>query len=749
MGSYTGGSGNPENLGFGFYVEDQATHTLSKVEKSYHHTLKSMDVATRGITDNLQAYSERYQEVIDETEEHIETQKKSSSKFDEAKDAIKENWLGLDKLGLSWKSFLSFLAAASVGAAIVGVISFLTSAAKKAAEFGKELAKLNEAYSMSAKDAAVVGSALFGLEKRAGRTREEVAGMLRTMLDLGLTPKFAKQSGLAFKDLARDVLDFSSATGMSAESSATFFDQLIRINRVPATSVRGIGNAIKAIADNTRISTDELVSFNKNLEPLFGYIGGRSAKARKEFTLSMAALAGELSNLGIDAGRATQDFESMLNVMDAEGQHKLGLLANTMGESSTAIRDLLKNDPAKFFDKFSQSLAGKTNQELQFLATHIKPLGLNFAELSNLAERGADTLAGRADSFVDAAQKAMEAAQREEELAKKAAKRQEALEALGNRLSKMWEKINLRIGGALLKHLIPVLEKHLVPLLDYIANWIATVDWDKVFGSIIKGFKDIYDWTAKNKAFIQEYWDLFTFLGKGALKILGFMFPGLTAAAATAFTLMTTDSSKFKDEVRTHWNSIKDKSAEVWGVVKVEGAKALTHIEGFMIKVFGEERVNKWKETALGALTSWWDWIKDKLSVLKNIIQNIASGKLGAIVAGVLDDSGGESFFDRLSKAGSDLIAPEKITTTPKGKKGTTVEALAKKGETSAGFTDLGSPTDKFPAQMITSSPSQERLLGKMVMLQQEMVSELRKTRGPSNSASSQRHARLAEISGS
>ncbi|MCG8433062.1 MAG: phage tail tape measure protein [Gammaproteobacteria bacterium] len=481
-------AGGQEQLGFAWAVDDQASGPMGQIEKSYLNLMKTMDVVMRQTSKAMKSFNDRTEDVAEAADDAGDSIKKQKGKFGELDDALKRNWLGLDRLGVSWDKFIKLAAAVSVGAAVAGILGFLAKAAQRANEFEKAISRLTEAYAGNARETRQISNAILSLQGRAGATRDEVVSMTRAMLDIGLVPKEVEKTGMSFKDLAAATLDLNAATGLGSEQSAAFVDQLIRINRVPPTNIRGIGAAIKSVADNSKITTDELVAFNKSLEPLLAQLGLGGEDAT-QFTAEMAAVAGVLSDAGISAEKVTSKFGDMLDETSESGNIAAGQLANFANIGVDSLRQLIAEDPSKLFDLIAKRAGELDPTQLKLYAQALEEAGTGFGrtELFQLRRFAQESQ----QSFQDRAKLALEESKRQKRLQDIAARRQSRLEAILSSFQRMWDTMMIQIGGAVLKNVLPPLRKHLFPMLERLTKFIRTMDWDKAIGTAVQAIEDV------------------------------------------------------------------------------------------------------------------------------------------------------------------------------------------------------------------------------------------------------------------
>lgn len=536
------------DLGLQFGVDDQASEPLGEIEDAYISLMKTMGTFHKKLQKSLKGTSDGTEEAGESAKKAGEEQEKESGKLREAADALKENALGLDELKISWNSIIKALTAVSVGAAIVSIFEFFRRAMMKALEFRKELAKLNETYSMTAKDTVAVAGTLLSLTSRAGRTRDEVSQLVKAMLDLALTPSVAKKAGTSFRALARDALDFSSATGASLESAAELTDQLIRINQIPANNIRNIGYSIKNVADQSRISADELVQFNKGLEPLFAFLIDKSGDARTKFTQEMTGIAGVLSDVGIDANKATSQFAEMLDRTSEEGAKALGQLASFTGRGTEELRNMIMENPSAVFDTLAESASRMSPEQLQLMARSLQPLGLGFSELTRLSEGFG---VSSKQNFQQAVRDIIALNARDDALAKAAAKRQERVSGIMDRFGALWDSIMIKIGGAVLDNLAKPFMEEVVPAVEEFVKWLGTVDWNGAFSTLFTVIKTI--WKVGKFTF-----DLLKVGFQNLGDFIGLTFGTIASAIQGLIALFLGDWGRAADIFKGIWESIVD-----------------------------------------------------------------------------------------------------------------------------------------------------------------------------------------------
>lgn len=468
-----------ENLGFKVEVEDRASGPLGKIEGAYARLGTEMDQFNKKLAKGMRTQNEAMSEEAESCSESQEATKDKAGRIGEMTNALRKNADSLEEVGVSWDKMIGVLEGITIGAIAAGVIGFLTNAVMKANEFRGEMLKLNEVMELSASQMREVNSVVLGFQGYAGKSREEVAGLARKLLELGQAPGTVEELGISFKQLAKDALDMSAATGISVDSSAELTDQLVRMNMVPANNIRNIAFSIKNVADQTRITADELIGFNKALEPLFAVLSDQTPEARARFTQEMMGIAGVLSNVGIDAGKTTDKFGEMLDRTSEEGAKSLGQLAQFTGVGTERLRDMIANDPTQVFDRLAKSAARMDTDQLQLMARSLEPLGMNFADLTRLAnEYGA---AGK-KSFRDSVDEVIRLEAKDKALASAASRRQTRIDAMSARFGRMWDSFTIRVGGKILDKIIIPLSDRLIPVLEDVVDYIVDLgdEWSKI-----------------------------------------------------------------------------------------------------------------------------------------------------------------------------------------------------------------------------------------------------------------------------
>lgn len=766
-----------EELGFGLAVEDEASAPLGEIEDAYLSLMQTMEVFHKKLAKSMKTHSDRTDEVADAAQDAGEAVEKSKGRFAEMGEAIRDNWLGLDRLGISWGQVISVLAGLSVGAAIAGVVGWLKRAIDKANEFQQTFARLNEQFAMSRKEGREVASALASLELRAARSRDEVAGLIGTMLDIGLVPEKVKALGLSFRSLARDALDLSSATGVSTQASAEFMDQVIRINRVPTHNIRGIAFAIKSIADNSRISADELLSFNKNLEPIFANLADRSAGARQAFTLDMFGIAGALSDLNIDANKATSKFADMMDRTSASGNKALGQLSLFTNVGTEQLRKMMEENPAAIFDEVAKAASNMPTDQLRILARSLEPLGLDFVDLTKMRKIGEELQSG-GEGFATRADAARKAAEDQEALAEAAAKRQAAIEARQNRINKMIQDFQIRVGSWLIEILIPHMDT-LTKKAEQFVNFLENIKWDKLakdvkpywdlfsdgFSLVVKGggatYRFLSDGLDGFLKFSQKNWDVWKSISVGnwahARKEFVAQLRTVADLHKTVFTRLMPDSVEAwaKEKIPAALSSVKTFFRETWEDVKT-GAQ------------------NAWDSAVLGAQRMW-ERLKEVLKTAKDYWANIFTG-VGELVFKAFNDvrekmidvldqvlvylgrdlapklapfakflpgDTGTRLLDALKEAGASAEVRVEQREIARKRQERLNEAI-RHGTTIAPVVSVNAASSSIPDKITTSSPTVEALLREQTKASREIVEALRQRNRESSVAALKRNFALS-----
>lgn len=684
--------GYTEKVGFGFEITDEASRPLSKIEQSYAHATKGVERAMGDFAKYGKSQSEVMQDATEAMEDSGEEEKKKTGRLQEMTGKLGENIVGLDKFGISWSNIGKILTGVSLGAAIVGIISFLTVAVKKAAAFRRTLAELNEAYSMNAKEGAIVASTLFGLQDRAGRTRDEVGSLVRAMLELGHTPEVLKKTGTSFRDLATDILDFSSATGMGMDASAQFADQLIRINKIPANRIRNIGNAIKYVADNTRISADELVAFNQGLEPLMDRLGPMSGEAREEFTANMMGLAGALSDIRVDAGKATSEFGDMLNRSSVTGVEALNKLSTFTQIGGEELRAMIRENPAQVFDEMAAAAARMDPRQLEHMAEAVKPLGMSLGELNRLGEHHQKVMMKEAKTLVILSKEAAIQAKDGEALARKAAKRQEMLAGITARLGKMMERVYLKVGTAVTKYMIEPFSKELIPLLEDFSDWIARQDWETIFRDVGGAIREVVTWFKE--------WEKIS-------RDVGFELDQVSKSAGS----LNDDTSQM---VRDYENYMRGIGTSLGDALAVTGDWIKSKWDWLTSPQTWKDFKNYIKAALKSVRIFMVDFIDKIWETIKKVgkfATDLFGGGIEFLVSQVAGEETGKRTGEFLQKSIGGMFEPTEPSRRSVGE--TVVGGVEKGAERLAA---VGSEL-VFPSKMTTSSPAQEKLLTKQNIL--------------------------------
>lgn len=678
--------GKPEQLGFGFAVDDEASGPLGDIEKSYVSLMRTMEGFHKKLAASMKGHSDRLGDAGDAAEKAGRKQENETSKLKEADKALRDNIVGLDKFGLSWDKVIKGLTAVSIGAVLIGVVALFKKALDAAVKYRSELAKLNETYALNAQETRVVSSTILSLADRAGRTREEVIKLTESLLELGITPKSVDKLGISFRDLARDTLDLSSAAKVGVETAAQFTDQLIRINRIPANNIRNIGFSIKNIADQTRITADELIQFNKSLEPIFAFMTDDSAEARAKFTQEMAGVAGALSDVGIDATKATSQFAEMLDETSESGAKALGQLASFTNRSTTELRELIKNDPTAVFDTLAKSAARMDPSQLRLMARSLEPLGLNFSELTRLSEEFGQS---SSKSFKDRVKEITALDAKDDALAKAAMRRQSRIEGVQTRFQRVWENVMIRIGGAIIDNLVGPLTDVVVPMVEKFIKWLGDVDWKKVFQVLFKTMGDIV-------AAFEAVWPVVKWVFGNIGELIGLVM-------SNVFTLVEAGIELFSGNWKKAGALVMSIFDNIWDYAKRRFGPLFKIISSPFLKAM--------------------EFVQESIDSVLLYIGNEVAPMLGKVAKFI---PGGETVVDALRGAGraaEQRVAQREERIQREQSPGTTVAQAMQPG---APGIQVQSPQVNMPTRMTTADPTAQQLLRENNALQKEVRDELK-----------------------
>ncbi len=568
-------------VGYGFEVTDGASKPLGKIDKAYANVVKTMDETMRKMPKAMSKYSEATREAGEATEDAGKKQEKHTNNLSEAAKALKKDALSLDKLGISWNNLIKILGAVTAGAAIYGLFQLFKGMIVKAYELQKQVARLNEVFHMTKKESAVAAGAIEGMTYRFGWSRDEAVGLTRAMLDLGMKP------GKAFKKLAFSFQEIAAATGASGESVAKFGDEVKRVMLLPDISVRKLGAAIKYVADESRISADELMSMTGTISKLVLLSGGASDSVRTDLAASLFGLAGALKDADVNAESffGTVSEMQMGWISDA-GARAAGALATYSSVTAQGLMDLAKANPARLMDELANT-ATRFSTESEHGRLELKELadafGMSYVDILKVRDKAAK---GQGDFFQQAAGAAKKAATKEKAAADAAAARQAKLEGMANRFRKLWDRISIMIGGKLLR----VIEKRLLPPVE---KFFKTVTSKEINDTIDKTVTTISDIGSAVKFVGKIVGSVFSFVGN-RIALVASIFTNLFGAAFELFSGNTTRAKDlffeafdnilefftgpfkegFKSAMGKLWDGLKSGASSVWRWFK-EGNKQI------------------------------------------------------------------------------------------------------------------------------------------------------------------------------
>lgn len=479
-----------EQVGFGIDGDaGDIKNVIGVVEKAMVSMNKALSDGADALTKAMKSLNEQVDDNVDKQDDMQNQTGKTTTKFDEITDALSDNFLGLDKVGISWASLIGALSAFSLGAVAVGIVSFFVSATNKALEFLRTITKLNQVYDLSTKGGREIVSTIMSVGAAYGYTRDELTELTRETLAFGRTPELLKAAGTSWKQYTRETVKFAAATEMSLTEVESMNDELIRVARIPITKLRDVRNAFKYIADQSSMTVSELSSITGSLGNLFTLIEMRTGDSREELTKRFAAFSAVLKDANVDPQKFLGSIEEMLKGSDA-GLEQLGILIKFTGRSHDELLDIMSKSPGKLADIIGE-VSKNMGDNLKLLRDEsMRPLGLEISELGNLAKHSNDKSKKSFNELTTAMQNQIAA---DEQAQHAATNRMLGFDSALNTLKNAWDNAMITVGTAMLNQVITPLVTLLVPVIrDQLIPFLTQTDWKSGFAGLLEVIKGVY-----------------------------------------------------------------------------------------------------------------------------------------------------------------------------------------------------------------------------------------------------------------
>ncbi|MBD3004908.1 phage tail tape measure protein [Streptomyces sp. 5-10] len=172
--------------------------------------------------------------------------------------------------------------------------------------------------------------------------------------------QLASQTGVANEQLVTftdTVVRFSVTTGIASEQVTLLFGRIRTMRDIPLSQMENFASTVLALGVASASTEDEILKVTESIATVTDLFG-LSTQATLGLSSALATLRvrPELAR-----GALTRVLGELSNVA-AEGGSKLTLLANILGETEDATRNLVQTNPDEFFLKFIKGMGGTTTR---------------------------------------------------------------------------------------------------------------------------------------------------------------------------------------------------------------------------------------------------------------------------------------------------------------------------------------------------------------------------------------------------
>jgi hypothetical protein len=193
-----------------------------------------------------------------------------------------------------------------------------------------------------------------------GVTRELAYQISALGLNLGYLSDSTISSNLVFSEWVDTTLLASRATGTAAESIGQFMfrmDSFLDLTKDSITDMSDFAAGLKEVADMSSLSYGEFMNMDEVVIDLAQHTS-KSGSALKEYTLTLAAMKGELADVGVGLEGMVDQMEKMIDVSSQEGMKSVYDLSVYMGRSVDDIRSMIKESPEELLIALKETAKG-------------------------------------------------------------------------------------------------------------------------------------------------------------------------------------------------------------------------------------------------------------------------------------------------------------------------------------------------------------------------------------------------------
>ena len=335
--------------------------------------------------------------------------------------------------------------------------------------------ELQTAQQLATKDAIAMGSQISSTMLNTSANFEKVIVAYKDLAHLG------QLNTKNVRELADATVYMSEAWRMSTGELVKFNREVADLYQVGRGGILGVASAIDQVARNTAVSREELMGLISGLKEDLLYKIPRDLRSRvmPRMLADIAAIAGEWSNVFGDPETVRKGFSKVIDIFDEEGQRLKATIIGLGGATQEEMNKIITDADAGGFFIAQVKAVQKLKEEMgderftQTAAIWAQQMGLTREEFVKMSEVS-----------VEAMENARAAAQ--EELKRTKAIR-EAWDKAKGVFNSVWQSLE-NIGKAILITIGEPLLSILVPAFEALG---------KVLQRVVEFFKGINDGTKR------------------------------------------------------------------------------------------------------------------------------------------------------------------------------------------------------------------------------------------------------------
>ena len=239
-------------------------------------------------------------------------------------------------------------AAVAIGGTVAAALAAATAygaAAAQAISFESALVEVSKTTDITGDRLQELGEDLQSMAGRLGVAQKDLASIAGTAGQIGIE---GQDNILAFTEA---IAKISEATNLTAREASEGFAKVAEAFELPITKVEHLGSAINELSNTTAASTTEILKGVRRMSAAAANLGLSADQA--------AAFQATLVDMGMRARRAGTRLRRFFNT----AQESAGQMAEQIGMSAQAFREMLATRPAQALRRYARAMGQLSKQQ--------------------------------------------------------------------------------------------------------------------------------------------------------------------------------------------------------------------------------------------------------------------------------------------------------------------------------------------------------------------------------------------------